>query len=170
MACGRCAETDWDVFHEKAPDCKAAKAACPYLPSSTGVGCQSPSLPFALSRSPFWARCMRGFHRCGAALSTTASKAHDVTTQSPTTGGETPTPILRAFFSYLSGFFPPCLVPLGGRPAQGLIVRFAHPEAVQHHGQLPSHGDHGSFLTALAATLGQPQPKSSQVAVLPERT
>jgi len=33
---------------------------------------------------------MRGCHRFGAALSTSASKAHDATTQSPTTGVETP--------------------------------------------------------------------------------
>jgi hypothetical protein len=62
------------VFHEKAPDVKAAKAAF-LIDPEVRAGYLSPSLPSALSRSPSMGSVHEGVHRCGAAISTTASKA-----------------------------------------------------------------------------------------------
>jgi hypothetical protein len=64
---------DWDVFYEKAPNVKAALAAFLTWPSEHGLFPESSIR--TLKESHRWTRCMMGFHRCGAAISTAALKA-----------------------------------------------------------------------------------------------
>src|SRR5215813_6332494 len=92
----------------------------------------SPSLPSALSGSPLRARCMRGYHRCGAAISTAASKGFDVPTQSPQTGVG---PSQVAFFGRLlpeslwSLPYPELFPPPALRRRLGLLILSLPPTA-----------------------------------------
>ena len=58
------------VFHEKAPNVNGRLAA-----DLIAFGRSVPESSIRTLREPYWARCMRGYHRCGAAISTSASKA-----------------------------------------------------------------------------------------------
>jgi len=75
VACGHCAETGWDVFYEKASNVKAALAAI--LIGSSELR-SVPRVFYPHSQGVLrWTRCMMGYHRLGAAISTAASKAQD---------------------------------------------------------------------------------------------
>ena len=63
----------WGVFYEKAPNVKAALAA--FLILVFGARSVPESSIRTLKESFRWTRCMMGFHRSGAAISTAASKA-----------------------------------------------------------------------------------------------
>jgi hypothetical protein len=69
---GRFVPADWGVFYEKAPNVKAALAA--FLISCWSSVC--PRVFYPHSQGVLrWTRCMMGFHRSGAAISTAASEA-----------------------------------------------------------------------------------------------
>src|SRR6187200_2293731 len=99
---------------------------------------------------------MRGYHRCGAAISTAASKADDAPAQSPRTGVG---PLQLRFFGrakllvLLLEDFNASLVGCN-RPIQGYVVCFADPEPVQQHRQLASHRHDRALLAVLATVLG----------------
>src|SRR5271166_586008 len=54
--------------------------------------------------------------------------------------------------------------------AQRFVDFSADPQSMQQHCQLASRGNDGPFLSRLAATLGQLQPPSSQIAISSKRT
>ena len=116
---------------------------------------------------------MRGYHRCGAAISTAASKADDAPAQSPRTGLDSQLlssvglakegldRCLRLFFLPTQVFSLRRL-----RTVQRHVVRLADPEPMEQHRQLASHCDHGSLLTVLAAALRELEPEPLQIAIL----
>src|SRR5260370_9043644 len=53
--------------------------------------------------------------------------------------------------------------------SQGLVDLSAHPQLAKQYGQLPSHGNDGSFLGILSSSLGKPQSPASQITVLSKR-
>jgi hypothetical protein len=63
--------TDWGVFYEKAPNVKAALAAFLILWFFGALSVPESSIR-TLVESFRWTRCMVGFHRSGAAISTAA--------------------------------------------------------------------------------------------------
>ena len=95
---------DWGVFYEKAPNVKAALAAI--LTWSFGATV-CPRVFYPHSRGVLrWTRCIMGYHRSGAAISTAASKAKTPSAVADNGGfnssSDRPGFSLRALFSYLS--------------------------------------------------------------------
>jgi hypothetical protein len=126
--------------------------------------------PHSRRASSWGLRCMRGYHRCGAAISTAASKADDAPAQSPRTGVEPLQLVCQSasclqLFSYLKLLWG--RLSLRRRSVQRDKVRFADPEPMQQHRQFAGHRHNGSLLAVLASVLGEFQPESLQIAILP---
>jgi hypothetical protein len=98
-----------------------------------------------------------GFHRCGAAISTAASKAKTPSAVADNGGlnasSDRPDVLLtRDFLRFYLSFLRR---DLHDRPAVGLVVLAADPETVQQHRQFSGDGHHRSFLAAFTSTLAE---------------